>query len=1418
MATDNVTPPQDTVLWPAISWLAGISEPERRSVLRSHAEAEMGFDSRHDEAMVNRRKQLDGELERLAALELRAQTAVGHAGADAVAAIRGIPALAMLVRESPSFARYLNVYLFFGVRFAAGRLDPNPAAVMPDGERFNERPAALPAPPACEGRDPAQIEKAAERFLNITLTPKANEALEFLDGIHAPGETTKFELWLRGLYFNANDEPRFLSIVQGLYEWAGRRRDFYVTLEEQAENEKHLARWREGAWVEGKWKVANPVAARCGVVDLYWMARILRAEVSPRGVVRYQDGSWLSYLPSLKTQEQSYGKDEILRIEEVLRSVFDFACDLIQNAVEMAECRERQNSGPAEPPGRPPTTVDWRAAFDLEVSDIANQRRERIDLDQPTPRGQAGFAAQPASAETAWGRFTQKLRELMGRFRRKPRGPVTSAAQTGRAETYWSRRVRSGESEEHLVGLALSGGGIRSATFGLGVLQRLKELDLLRQIDYLSTVSGGGYIGAWLLGNVRRTRYWLTDKTSWEESIGHLRRYSRYLAPQTGLLSADTWVIWGTWIRNAFLIQLTAVAWLAALFVMALELKSVFDSVGSGIIAYTALTAGFVGLAGIIVKSLLTPSLQPTQHGGAVLLAWAGSFLTAALLWQRVVQPGYVTKRHYSEVLTTAFHSGSFRWSMVFLLICLFALAYISFLTPWKPLGPRKLLGAVGAALLGLSVVYLALCGIIYLFDRLAQLDAKYFEWYAYVFGPTLVMLAVTLAVVVFIGLMGAAAPDWKREWWTRYGSWLAMYGVIIMAIGLAAVFGPVWVGKLFDHQMWSGIKWGAMATWVGSVVAGLMAGRSDQTKGNGHGSSQALEWVARISGVIFIVGAVLAISSLLRFAMVQIRFHRPGEWWLDMDKILAHSIPLLSVKTSFNEVLLAVLLGCAVVFSWRFDLNTFGLNQFYRNRLVRCYLGATRWKPGWRRPEGFTGFDDDDDLSLAALKYQSTAAGEHFRGPFPLLNCSLNLGGSADLSVHTRQSASFTMTPLSCGTDRPKVGYAPVGPGDGFAGSPTLGQAISISGAAASPNMGYNTSPLVAVLLTIFNVRLAWWFPNPGGKKWNKDSPFFSLSYLVLEFLGLANENSDFVNVSDGGHFENLGIYELVRRRAKVIIAADAERDPNLAFGSLGNVIRICETDFGAKIDINLAALRKQADTGFSHSHCAVGRITYSNGSRGYLVYLKSSITGDEGVGVEQYRAVHPDFPHQSTGDQFFSEDQFESYRLLGYHITRLAFCAGERADNMVECARKLYDLWAPAGFSSSAFMSHTKALDLIWERFRNTSSLHPLLRELTADNSWRVSLPLRSGVAESDENEELCACLELIQLMENVFINLRLDDFWEHPDNRGWAMLFTMWAKSPRFRTVWNKMRRTFGIRFEYFCGHRLGLETDNPVARIK
>lgn len=781
----------------------------------------------------------------------------------------------------------------------------------------------------------------------------------------------------------------------------------------------------------------------------------------------------------------------------------------------------------------------------------------------------------------------------------------------------------------------------------------------------------------------------------------------------------------------------------------------------------------------------------------AVLPSWIGAFLLAGLFWADATGRSPMAlrfgKEHsYSDIFLHAWRP----WLPVIIILVI-----SMFLIALRTLHEKQRWNAAWISLVCVFVLYLEFCGILRIFFPWAAKDGR-FGWYAFVLGPPLVLAAHTITVVLFIGFCGRYTNESLREWWTRFGTWLFIYGAGYLFLTTCAVFGPRWIVLL--SQSHYSIKWGALAGWAGSVLSGLLAGKSSKTSGEGS-RSPVLEWVAKAGGLLFIIWAVLGSSTLLYILLFNI-----GTNCTDFHKYW-NVLPQISLWLKL--VALAVALLCGSLFSWFFEINIFGLNQFYRNRLVRCYLGATRWAPGVRSPQPFTKFDGLDDMRLSNLRtdYRDPSADNRseFRGPFPILNCSLNLGGSSDLSVHTRHSASFSLTPLRCGADRERVGYAPTRLGSAcFADGVMLGQAVSISGAAASPNMGYNTSPLVAYLLTMFNVRLGWWFPNPGRRQWKHPGLQFSLYYLTMELFGIADEKANFVNVSDGGHFENLGIYELVRRRCKVIIAVDGECDEQLAFGSLGNVVRLCETDFGAKIRIDVSSIRKQAD-GLSLAHCAVGTITYSNGSIGYLLYLKASITGDEDIGVAQYRSVHPSFPHETTADQFFSEDQFESYRRLGQHIVRHSLRGIQPGDHPVAIAEKLADVLTPTECASEVFLKNAKALDKIWEHFRRSSRLHPFLNELVLGQFTEPD--------PRDRDEEFSVGLELIQLMENAFMDLRLDDYWDHPDNRGWAILFMRWARSPRLRAIWTETRRTFGIRFEYFCAARLGLPRDEPIVRV-
>lgn len=214
----------------------------------------------------------------------------------------------------------------------------------------------------------------------------------------------------------------------------------------------------------------------------------------------------------------------------------------------------------------------------------------------------------------------------------------------------------------------------------------------------------------------------------------------------------------------------------------------------------------------------------------------------------------------------------------------------------------------------------------------------------------------------------------------------------------------------------------------------------------------------------------------------------------------------------------------------------------------------------------------------------------------------------------------------------------------------------MAASGAAISPNWGYHTSRSVAALLAVFNVRIGWWTGNPRrNDSWHKYAP--GAYYLTAELLGSTGDAGKYVYLSDGGHFENLGIYELVRRRMKYIIACDADADPNYIFEDLANAVEKCRRDFGVEIEIDTSEIKPNKKTQLSKSHFAAGKINYPASANtpacaGVLLFFKSSLTGDEPADVLGRRSVDSRFPHDTTVNQFFNETQFEAYRALGEHM----------------------------------------------------------------------------------------------------------------------------------------------------------------------
>ncbi len=442
--------------------------------------------------------------------------------------------------------------------------------------------------------------------------------------------------------------------------------------------------------------------------------------------------------------------------------------------------------------------------------------------------------------------------------------------------------------------------------------------------------------------------------------------------------------------------------------------------------------------------------------------------------------------------------------------------------------------------------------------------------------------------------------------------------------------------------------------------------------------------------GLVLLLATAVHIGAGMVFAPEQ-----TSKLWHSMpEAIPGNAWAVLSVQYwkiqwagwSLYLLLAGIILAIAsLLLSRRVDVNDFSLHHFYRNRLVRCYLGASN--PN-RTPQPFTGFDPNDDLALKELAV-------NYPGPYPILNAAINITSGAELGYATRRAKSFVFTPLYCG-------YDVIFPGDGqnrfklenacelsfsktelgrIAKSLTLmsaddgialGTAMAISGAAASPNMGYFTSPATGLFMTLFDVRLGWWMGNSRfTPKWKSAGPTSGLGYLVSELVAQSDQNKDYVYLSDGGHFENLAVYELIKRHCQVIVACDAGCDDSYAFDDLLSLIEKARTDFGARIEIDFSKIRPK-DGRESEYNFAVGDIFYdpqNPNDRGTLFYIKASLPPRQEKSavnknslpddVWQYSEKHQTFPHQSTADQWFDELQFESYRALGQHIGRAAAAA---------------------------------------------------------------------------------------------------------------------------------------------------------------
>jgi len=823
---------------------------------------------------------------------------------------------------------------------------------------------------------------------------------------------------------------------------------------------------------------------------------------------------------------------------------------------------------------------------------------------------------------------------------------------------------------QELSALCFSGGGIRSASFGLGVLSQLARYThsssdghakkgLLRQVDYVSTVSGGGYIGSWLTGWIKRNPRGLdgvideiagapvTSADPEPAPVRHLRDYTSYLAPHTGAFSADTWTLAAIVLRNLLLnwtILVPAFAAVLLLPVLGSDVMTWFAVhwVGSQVPLYAA--AGFALLAMAYI-SLKLPGNYKVQPDRTTFL-WAGAPLFAAAWFLAV---NYLTDltRLDNKFFDLWLLAGVAHVGLIFgRVAATFTVGgghqrYTHF---FRYLGLQALVSvgssAAAAGFLWMLYVYAA--------PWLISADPDGLRLYVALSVP-LIWITFMLATVLLNGLSAPFDAEEDREWWARSGA-LVMRGTLLWTLAhvlvlysrdilnaLRALFGQT-AGAVTLPAVTVAV--GALASWIGFSPA-TSSGRTNVDTAK---LGKIREFLSKRDLLIPALGGLFFMLLAIALAAAN-------------DAIAGALSKLGDLPGHIYAVLmeLGLLAAMAVLFNLFVNVNTFSLHAMYRSRLLRAYLGASNET---RKPNPFINFDPDDNFPMHEAPRSADA-------PLHVINMALNLVATKKLAWQQRKAESFTVTPLHSGSFR--VGYQPSGDYAGRRDGITIGTAMAISGAAASPNMGYHSSPILTLAMTFFNARLGWWLPNPGPHGrfvWKNSGPLFSLGPLLNEGLGRTTDEKQWVYASDGGHFENLALYEMVLRRCKRIIVVDGSADPDFRMEDLGNAVRKIYIDLGVPIDfVTDFAIRKGKDP--ANRHCAVAEIKYGcvdklagpNGQEqeapsGLLVYIKASMNGKEPADVLQYSATHPDFPHEPTSNQFFNESQFASYVRLGSDI----------------------------------------------------------------------------------------------------------------------------------------------------------------------
>lgn len=970
--------------------------------------------------------------------------------------------------------------------------------------------------------------------------------------------------------------------------------------------------------------------------------------------------------------------------------------------------------------------------------------------------------SQDAHSENSPQTEEERLLEEERKYLELERQFLEETRRQSRPRSTGDGESRASPPQRSLCGLALSGGGIRSATFNLGVLQGLRQRGVLGAFDYVATVSGGGYLGgfwtAW-------RHYHHQKPTSPEQEpqlfptseqgargmqlreVRHLREFSNFLSPRLGLLSSDTGRL--------------VVAVLSALLPSLLAALSFIVLVLLGWVAFTT--------------PLLVGGWGPRSYG-LLLLLTGGCLLVGEWRfrkWEKAVRE----LRQKPGQQPPGKAPGSLGYYVFLTLLML-----IPVLALWRWLAhPSEGLWPVS--------------------------PGDTFRWgeRLSLFTPALTWLGSIGALVLVRWLFSRWMPDHLVRTW-RAAEDRLISRLLILA-GLWSVLSVFWLAGQLVRPMYETIAGGGLVGVI--VVLATVFARVQQLFGR-HASkpvtpnrkSQAQALLPQVLAYV-----ILGLTTLGLVLLIQTAHEHHWLGWLGAG---AGAITLFTL--------------------FFFDPNQVGLHAFYRSRIARTFIGAAH-----DQAPGQTENHEKDDLPLDHL--------EHHNGPLHLLCCAANDLQPVDPMANLYRGAdSAVLSPVGFSVGRASQSWERIRANNGRV--PTLASAMTASGAAINSHMGsisMRLGPAVTFLMTALNLRLGLWWSHPHTPKpWLPTTkPLLVGLPFYAELFSLSRVKNQHVLLSDGGHFENLALYELVRRKCQFILVSDCAMDMDAAFDDFANAVRRVREDFRVEIRVDLSPLRAGPD-GLSRQTVVAGEIEYPDGNTGVLLLLKPTLQGDEPPDITQYKTRNAAFPHESTGDQFYDEAQWEAYRRLGEHAALTIFRNVQVEGSLREAhevaqlfAHARYDwLPVPAGYEErySRIVARAASLDALLRRRESRRLFLEIFKEITdldehakrqlgeprgLSRLWprrKAEEGLGPPVQRRPSPHELADSLQLLRrallFMEEVFLSENLAIHYNHPAYRGLLNYFARWAYAPRFRIWWPLLKTQFSPRFTHFLEERFSL----------